>query len=192
MISNQDNYLFLKQILTIIQAQRNGVEVDLRDEPLSPEITRHQALNRLQFIEDDFTIPRFVDNNEVTTVNYQHFTELLEMMIQGDDGDETGIQDLIMDVSQPEKLHKAIMEYPDVKIWVDEHYKNVQDTIRFDINQDIITKGAMAVDKALNSVREWVDSTESPFPLARAIVLLNCVQLIDEMYQFGNDRFIGC
>lgn len=193
MISNQDNYLVLKQFLTIIQSQRNGLEVGLNGKLIEPEQTSYMALNRLKDIEDDFTVPQFTTQNDATTIDFERLIEAINFWASDitDEDPENEAMGLVIEVSQPDNLYRSIVEYPNVQSCVAEHKVILATSERFPVNQQTVIDAAHAVDNALIMVNKWITEDSSFCSLAQLIILLNCVQLLDEMFQFGNDRFIG-
>jgi len=194
MISNQDNYLFLKQILTIIQAQRSGVEVESGDSLLEPESTAHMALKKLIEIEEEFTIPRFGDNVTETTIDFTAPIEAIKFWtadLRETDLSNNEAMQLVLEVEKPDNLYRSVMEYP-LLTCPDDHKVNTNDGTRFPVTAQTFIDAANAVDDALILINKWVTDDLSHFSVAQLIVLLNCVQLLDEMFQFGNDCFIGC
>lgn len=194
MISNQDNYLFLKQVLAIIESQRKGMVVNFNNQPLDPESAKQMALNKLIDVEDQYTIPRFVDNVTETTIDFQTAIEAITFWV-GDLRD-TNLSDneamqLILEVDKPDNLYRSIVEYPLLTCY-DDHKVNLNAGTLFPVDKQTVIDAANAVDDALILINKWVTEDLSHFSVAQLIILLNCVQMLDEMFQFGNDRFIGC
>jgi hypothetical protein len=191
MIGNQDNYLFLKQMLVVLQACRNGVELDLKGELVNGPIAAKAALERIQLIEDEFTVPRFQDFVQKTTIDYEHLNEMINLMGSTIEPDSE-LAELVKETALTENLYKTVCDLPTCQFLIEQHRTHLQDETRFPINAEIITDIARTVDNALNWTREWINAESSPYPLAQVVLVINCVQLVDEMIQFGNDRFIGC
>lgn len=192
MIANQDNYLLLKQTLVFIEAQRNGAELDVGEALVDPEISKKTALDRIQQIEDDFTIPRFHQHCEQTTVDFDHLVKMIELMGATHDSD-SDMGQLILETNQPNCLYTTICERPVLDNFMDDHKLNLQEDIRFDIDEERIRHIGITVDKALSWIKEWIgNDLDKTFPLSQVVMVINCIQIVDEMLQFGNDRFIGC
>lgn len=194
MIDNQDNYLFLKQILIAIQAQRNGAELSINDTLIEPEQTASQALARLQSIEDNFTVPQFTDRVKGTTIDFTVPIEAIKFWttdLRDKDLPNNEAMQLILDVEKPDNLYRSVTEYP-LLTCHDEHKTNMNEGVLFPIAPQTAIDAANAIDDALILINKWVVEDLSHFSVAQLIILLNCVQMLDEMFQFGNDCFIGC
>lgn len=195
MISNQDNYLFLKQILTVIQAQRNGVEVESGNSLLEPESVSSMALNKLVEIEDNFTIPRFIENvTKGSTIDFGSVIESIRFLtgdLRDTDLPNNEAMQLIIEVDKPDNLYRSIMEYPLLTCY-DQHKANLNDGTLFPVSDQTAIDAAHAVDEALLFINKWIIGDLTHYSLSQLIILLNCVQMLDEMFQFGNDSFIGC
>ena len=195
MISNQDNYLFLKQILAIIQAQRLNSEVELGSSLLDPESTRGMAKNKLIEIEEEYTIPRFASYSSETTIDFEKLIEAIKFWtadLREVDLAENEAMQLLLEVEKPDNFYRSVMDYPIIAHCIEEHKACIDDGTRFPISSQTLIDAANAVDDALILIKKWVTEDLSYISVAQLIVLLNCVQMLDEMFQFGNDRFIGC
>ena len=191
MIGNQDNYLFLKQMLVVLQAQRNGIEIDVNGKTVTGPIAVKSALDRVHLIESDFTVPRFQDFVQKTTIDYEHLLEMVNLMGSTIEPDSE-LEALVNETTLTDNLYKTVCDLPTCQFMIEQHKANLQDETRFPITQEIIADIARTVDNALNWICEWIKAESSPCPLAQVVLVINCVQLVDEMVQFGNDRFIGC
>lgn len=195
MISNQDNYLFLKQILVIIQAHRSGVEVESGDSLLEPESVSHMALNKLVEIEDHFTVPRFIDNvTKGATIDFEAVIDSIRFWtgdLRDTDLPNNEAMQLIIEVDKPDNLYRSVMEYPLMTCY-DQHKDNLNNGTLFPVNNQTAIDAANAVDEALLFINKWIIGDLTYYSLSQLIILLNCVQMLDEMFQFGNDQFIGC
>lgn len=194
MISNQDNYLFIKQMLVIIQAQRNGAEMESNGALLEPESVISMALNKLVDIEDNFTIPQFIENvTKGSTIDFNEVIESIEFwtgdLLNTDLSNNEAIQ-LITEVDKPDNLYRSIMEYPLLTCY-DQHKDNLNDGTLFPVSDQTAIDAAHAVDAALLFVNKWIIGDLTHYSLAQVIILVNCIQMLDEMFQFGNDCFIG-
>lgn len=196
MISNQDNYLFVKQILAIIEAQRKGVTVELNGQSLDPESAGQMVLSKLVDIEDQFTVPRFVDYvQNGTTIDFEKLIEAIKFWtgdLRDTDLANNEAMQLILEVDKPDNLYRSIVEYPIVGHCIEDHKAYIADGTRFPVTEQTVIDAAHAVDDALAFINKWVIEDLTYYSLSQLIILLNCVQMLDEMFQFGNDRFIGC
>lgn len=194
MISNQDNYLFLKQILAVIQTQRLNSKVELRSSLLDPESVLGMAKNKLIEIEEEFTIPRFTSYSSETTIDFEKLIEAVKFwtadLREVDLVTNEPLQ-LLLEVKKPDNLYRTIMEYPIVAHCVEEHKAHIDGNIRFPVSSQTLIDAANAVDDALILINKWVIEDLPHFSIAQLVILLNCVQTLDTMFQFGNDRFIG-
>lgn len=195
MISNQDNYLFLKQMLAVIEAQRNGVVVDLNNQSLDSESASQMVLSKLVDIEDEFTVPRFIEYvTNGTTIDFQSVIESIDFWtgdLRDTDLPNNEAMQLILEVGKPDNLYRSIMEYPLLTCY-DDHKANLNEGTRFPVTNQTFIDAANAVDGALSFINKWVIGDLTYYSLAQLVILINCVQMLDEMFQFGNDRFIGC
>lgn len=195
MIPNQDNYLFLKQMLAVIQTQREDCQIEFNGSVMDPESTSALAVNKIAEIEEQFTVPRFVGYLEKgVTINFDKIIEAIKfctLQINTDKVEDNKALDLVTEVSQPGNLYRAIVELP-IPTYYDEHKVNLNNNALFPFTAQTAIDAANAVDDALILINKWVIDDLPHFSLAQLIILLNCVQLLDESFQFGNYEFMGC
>lgn len=188
MILNRDDYLFLKQLLCILQAQRSGVEVAVESAEMPRDRVMVLALGKLKDIHDNFTIPYALINRTEVHVDFMAFAEgisdLLDKIEEGSD-----LHEIIQETNQKDNLYRAVMEYPNLKYWIGEHRANVEASLVHGVSNTILSSLNEEVDKGLLQLQHWIESEDSTHPVSQMVILVNCIQLVDELYQFSNDFY---
>jgi len=189
MITNQENYLFLKQCLVLLQVQRCGGEVSIDNTVMVETSVYNKALATLAEIRGDFTLPTFT---EVTTTLSVNFLDLADALgtLQGTEEENPELAKLLGHNTM--KLDQAIMDYPVMAPLLAQRRINQEMGKRFTFSPELDERLRGEVTAALSLVQYWIESPESSRSVLQLVLLLNMVQLTEEMIEFCNDFYIGC
>lgn len=188
MIDNQDNYLLLKQLLVLVQTLRSGVVVDLNGTGMQSDDVQLKVNQLLMNIEDNFTIPYFIQELSTLPIDFPAFVEGLSNIL-GEIEEGSDLHDTIMVTNEPDNLYRAVVDYPNLQFWIDEQKENLSNGICFHVDQDLMATVAKHIDSALLKVRQWVEGECSTCPVSQIVVTVNILQLLDELFQYTNDYY---